>query len=87
MLALPRATTFESTVVRAPYLGLMLTVGASLSVSAFYARFKERRGLTPLQYQKRLRLEAARRILFPVTSASVRSPPGWATRAASRLCG
>jgi AraC-like DNA-binding protein len=42
----------------------LLAAHVHLSVSALYARFKGRLGVTPLQYQKRLRLEAARRLLF-----------------------
>jgi AraC-like DNA-binding protein len=47
-----------------PFSAELLAARAHLSVSALYARFKERLGVTPLQYQKRLRLEAARRLLF-----------------------
>lgn len=41
-----------------------LAAYAGLSVSALYARFKARMGLTPLQYQKSKRLEAARCLLL-----------------------
>ena len=47
-----------------PFSAELLDAHVHLSVSALYARFKERLGVTPLQYQKRLRLEAARRLLF-----------------------
>jgi AraC-like DNA-binding protein len=47
-----------------PFSAELLAAHAGSSVSALYARFKLRMGLTPLQYQKRLRLEAARRLLF-----------------------
>jgi AraC-like DNA-binding protein len=47
-----------------PFSAELLAARVHLSVSALYARFKERLGVTPLQYQKRLRLEAARRLLF-----------------------
>jgi AraC-like DNA-binding protein len=47
-----------------PFSAELLAAHVHLSVSALYARFKERVGVTPLQYQKRLRLDAARRLLF-----------------------
>jgi AraC-like DNA-binding protein len=47
-----------------PFSAELLAAQVHLSVSALYARFKERVGVTPLQYQKRLRLDAARRLLF-----------------------
>jgi AraC-like DNA-binding protein len=42
----------------------LLAAHVHLSVSALYARFKAHLGVTPLQYQKRRRLEAARRLLL-----------------------
>ena len=47
-----------------PFSAELLAAHVHLSVSALYARFKGRLGVTPLQYQKRLRLEAARRLLL-----------------------
>jgi AraC-like DNA-binding protein len=47
-----------------PFSAERLAAHVHLSVSALYARFKQRLGVTPLQYQKRLRLDAARRLLF-----------------------
>lgn len=47
-----------------PFSAELLAAHVCLSVSALYARFKKRMGVTPLQYQKSRRLEAARRLLF-----------------------
>lgn len=41
-----------------------LAAHANMSVSSFHAHFKEVTAMSPLQYQKRLRLTEARRILM-----------------------
>lgn len=48
----------------------------NMSVSSLHYKFKEATGMTPLQYQKQLRLQEARRYLLDglnVTEAAVRS--------------
>lgn len=45
-----------------------LAAQAHMSESSFYVRFKETTGLTPIQYQKRIRLQEARRLLLSETS-------------------
>lgn len=47
-----------------PFSAGRLAAHVHLSVSALYARFKARTRLTPLQYQKQRRLDAARRLLL-----------------------
>lgn len=47
-----------------PFSAERLAAHVHLSVSALYARFKARLRITPLQYQKRRRLETARRLLL-----------------------
>lgn len=47
-----------------PFSAELLAARAHVSVSALYARFKARTCLTPLQYQKQRRLDAARRLLL-----------------------
>lgn len=53
-----------------------LARGAGMSVSGFYSHFKAVTGLSPLQFQKRIRLLSARRMLFAgdvdVTGAGLR---------------
>ncbi|OWR31492.1 AraC family transcriptional regulator [Saccharibacillus sp. O23] len=44
-----------------------LAAQANMSESSFYVRFKETTGLTPIQYQKRIRLQEARRLLLSET--------------------
>lgn len=41
---------------------------ANMSVSSLHAHFKEVTGISPLQYQKRLRLQEARRLMLTATS-------------------
>jgi AraC-like DNA-binding protein len=66
-----------------PFSAELLAAHVGSSVSALYARFKERMGVTPLQYQKRLRLEAARRLLFrgELDVSAVASRVGYASAA------
>ncbi|HEU4581814.1 MAG TPA: AraC family transcriptional regulator N-terminal domain-containing protein [Polyangiaceae bacterium] len=66
-----------------PFSAQLLAAHVGSSVSALYARFKERMGVTPLQYQKRLRLEAARRLLFSgeLDVSAVASRVGYASAA------
>lgn len=62
--AVASAVSWLDTRYTEPFSAELLAAHVHLSVSALYARFKERLGVTPLQYQKRLRLAAARRLLF-----------------------
>ena len=62
--AIVAATNWLDAHYAEPFSAERLAARVHLSVSALYARFKARKRVTPLQYQKRLRLDAARLLLL-----------------------
>ncbi|MBM0749241.1 AraC family transcriptional regulator [Pantoea eucrina] len=59
-----KAITHLQTCYSDPFSATLLASLAGMSISAFHRRFKTSTGLSPLQYQKRLRLCAARKQLL-----------------------
>jgi AraC-like DNA-binding protein len=47
-----------------PFLGLLLALDAHMSPSTFRQHFREIAGMSPLQYQKQLRLQEARQLML-----------------------
>lgn len=59
-----RAISWLKTHFRAPFSGPELARLAGMSVSSFHDHFRRATAMTPLQYQKQLRLQEARRLMM-----------------------